>query len=650
MSFKIKTPSFNQWVQSFKAFTLIEKVLFLIFFIAFVSSVIFSINSFYNKNTETVPAQGGSFKEGLIGQPKHINPIYSPSSDVDKDLVELVYSSLVKYGENGEIENDLIENYSFSNDGKTFDFKIKENVFWHDKEKLTLDDIAFTLNIVQDAEYLSPLRASFLGITLEKMSDYEGRFKLSEAYGGFLENLITLKIIPKHIFENIPAQNFASDENINLLSPIGSGPYKIYKVKKNGSVHSIQLRANNNYYDGKPYVKDIYFYFYSSEEELENALLKGQIDNAHLSSKIDYPNISLITPNYFGIFLNTKNEILENSEIRTALSLAIDRDKILNEILLGEGYSLSSPILSPFYGLEDNKINQNIEESISILENNDYELNEENIRVQSIEKVNNENISQDLVYGSSGVQVRRLQECLSNFPEIYESQKITSYFGEETKTAVIKFQETYADEILTPNNLTSGNGKVGLSTRTKLNELCYKGESTETKLEFTLKTTNYSILSKVAENIKNDLAQIGVKVNIETYDNTQIKQIIRERNYDMILFGEKLMSMPNLLPYFHSSQIFDPGLNLSVWQNEDADNILEKIRLYYNFNEELISDLKSFEEIFFEENPAILLYSPNYIYYVSDKIKGFSTNKLITPSQRFSNITKLYIETKKVWK
>jgi peptide/nickel transport system substrate-binding protein len=118
----------------------------------------------------------------------------------------------------------------------------------------------------------------------------------------------------------------------------------------------------------------------------------------------------------------------------------------------------------------------------------------------------------------------------------------------------------------------------------------------------------------------------------------------------MILFGEKLMSTPNLLPYFHSTQIFDPGLNLSVWQNDEADELLEKIRLYYTFNESLINDLKSFEEIFFEENPAILLYSPNYIYYLSPEIKGISGEKLVTPSSRFSNIKNLYLKTKQVWK
>jgi ABC-type transport system substrate-binding protein len=159
---------------------------------------------------------------------------------------------------------------------------------------------------------------------------------------------------------------------------------------------------------------------------------------------------------------------------------------------------------------------------------------------------------------------------------------------------------------------------VGLSTRTKLNELCFKGESTVTKLEFNLKTTNYSILSNVAENIKNQLSKIGIKVNVETFNNSEIKQIIRERNYDMILFGEKLTSMPNPLPYFHSTQILDPGLNLSLWQNEEADELLEKIRLHYDFDENLINDLKEFEKIFLEENPAIfIIFTKLYLLYFS---------------------------------
>ncbi len=629
-------PSFNQWVQSFKTFSIIEKTLFLVFLICFISSLIFLINGFYNKNTALVPAYGGTLIEGVLGQPKHINPIYSITSDVDKDIVQLVFSGLMKYGSDGKIENDLIEDYSFSGDFKYIDFKIREDVLWHNKKRLTIDDVIFTFNTIQDADYLSPLRTNFIGVSLEKISDFEARFKLTDPYPGFLENLVSFKVIPEHIFKNVPSQNFVSSND----PIIGSGPYKVYKVKEN----MIQLRANENYYNGKPFIKEIIFKFYANEKELENALLKKQVDNAHLSASIDYNHISYTTPSYFGLFFNTKNEILENREIRQALSLAMNREGILNDSAY---QALSSPILSHFYNLEETDSEYDLEKSVQILENNDFELDEDNLRVQRIEKINNANINQDLEVGSSGRQVQMLQECLANF---YEDQRVTSYFGNETKENVIRFQEDFKEEILTPAGLNKGTGKVGLSTRSKLNDVCFKGESTLNSLEFNLRTTNYIVFKEIAENIKNQFAEIGVKINVEIYDNSQIKQIIRERDYDMILFGEKLTAMPNLLPYFHSTQIFDPGLNISLWQNEKIDDLLLEIRSYDDFNEDLIKSLKEFEKIFLEENPGIILFSPNYMYYVSPKINGYSGEKLVSGEQRFNNIQNLFIKTKKIWK
>lgn len=639
-------PSLRQMSQTIKVFSIKEKILFFVFLFAFILSAAYLIALCFCDNIEVVPDFGGEIREGIVGQPQHINPVYSSVSDVDSDLVELIFSGLMKYDKNGQIVPDLIEEYGFEENGKILNFKLKEGVLWQDKAPLTMDDIVFTLSIIQDTEYLSPIRANFQGVSLEKISDTEGKFKLIEGYSGFLENLTELKIIPKHVFEGILPQDLASDNNLNLLNVIGSGPYMIEKIKKNGSVKFITLKANKFYYGEKPYIERISIYFYGSEEELKTAFQKGSVDLAHLSqASIDNSHISFLTPNYFALFLNTQNELLKKESIREALSIAIDKEELISEILNGEGNLINSPILPYFYENENEESIYDPETASEILEANDFVL-ENGERKQIVETAADFSLTADLRYGDTGKQVEKLQECLSGMSDIYEDGTISSYFGEKTKEAVIGFQEKYADEILSPANLEQGNGIVGTLTREKLNEICFPSERKETLLELNIKTTNHSLLTAAAKNIKDQLSELGIKINIETYNNNEIKNIIRERDYDILLFGEKLGAIRNPLPYWHSTQIFDPGLNLSLWENEEADELLEGIRIEENFE-----DLMDFSELFNEDNPAIMLYSPNYIYYINDnKIRGVSSGKIISAPQRYSDIENWYIKTKKIWK
>ncbi len=106
---------------------------------------------------------------------------------------------------------------------------------------------------------------------------------------------------------------------------------------------------------------------------------------------------------------------------------------------------------------------------------------------------------------------------------------------------------------------------------------------------------------------------------------------------------------PDPFSFWHSSQKKDPGLNLALYDNKNADKLLEEAR------QTLAADIRAqkyvlFQNLILEDMPAIFLYSPAYLYPVHKNIKGVKEGKIADPSWRFADIEEWYIETKRVWK
>ena len=642
-----KWPSRKQWLQFFKVSDKKEKIAFGILFLIFISSISFLLHSNYIKNTIIVPADYGYIKEGVIGNPQFINPLYSSISDTDKDLVELIFSGLMTYNDQGKIVPDLIETYNIEENGKSIVFSIKENVKWHDGLPLTIDDVIFTIDLVKDSEYLSPLRTNWQGVEIEKMSEYKAVLKLTQVYSGFEESLVNLKIMPKHIWNGLSVQAMTTN---NILNPIGSGPYSVKKINynKDKTIKSIVLQSNLRYYNRHPYIKSIEFIFFDNQNELVNNLKSKKIDSAMISKEYsdDFDGYSLETPDYFTLFLNNQKKPLDNKNIRQSLSLLTNKEEIA-EITKEE--IVNSPFLSSFYGLKEGEkvFSYNEEEGIKLLESEGYLL-EEGSRIKTIEKSSGFKFSQVLQVGSNNTEVRKLQECLSDDPEIYPSGNISGYFGQETKSAVILFQEKYKEEILVPNNLTKGNGVVKASTIKKLNEVCFVIPGEKIEMSFVLKTTNHPLLVSVAEKIKEQWEKQGIKIEIKTFDTNSIKKVLRDRDFDILLFGKKLGGILNPIPFWHSSQRVDPGLNLSLYQNTKADTLMEKSRISYN-EEDRSSIFEELEALIIEDAPTIPLYRSSYIYVTNNNLKGFTVEKIAEPSKRFVSINNWYIKEKRIY-
>jgi len=667
-----KFPKISQWKQLFKILKGAERNFFLVLVVlAFLSASYLAIN-FYINGTKVAPGYGGTYIEGVVGQPRFINPIYGETNDVDRTLIGLIYSGLMTYDKDGKIVNDLAESYKISDDGKTYTFQLKEDLFWQDGLPLTADDVIYTIKTIQNSDYKSPLRANWLNIEAKKISDKSLAFSLSSPYSSFLENC-TVKIIPSHVWKNVlPENSTLSSYN---LQPVGSGPYALSNIEQTntGFIKGIVLVANHKYYNKLPYISNIYFQFFNDKNELVKAANQKTIngfsitaldDNQALAEKQirqgwtaneKFGVYSFSMPRYFAVFFNTNpsnggSKILSDSNITKALNYSVNKQELAQKIESSFKEKVSvvdSPILPEYFGYSEPTVNYNfdLETANKLLDKSGYKDSGNGQRAKANTKKPAFQYKSYLKVGSSGSEVTELQGCLArldaNFKTLLQGETNGKY-GKGTESAVNAFQTKYLPDV-------PATGEVGAGTRKKLNELCLVPQNNSIPLQFTLTTINQPQMVDTANLLKDYWQKAGVAVQIRAVEISELKDIIKNRDYDAMLYGEALGNLPDPYPFWHSSQINDPGLNLSEYQNKNADQLLKDIRE----NLDAGASAQKYEKLqntILTDAPALFLYNPSYIYWVSEKIKGIDTTKIVDPAKRFENIANWYIQTRRVWK
>ncbi len=307
---------------------------------------ILELNQSYVLNT---PSPGGTLREGIVGIPRFVNPVLALTR-ADQDTVSLVYSGLMRIDTNGELVPDIAESITLLEDGVTYEINIRRDVRFHDGTPLTAHDVVFTLNLIKNPDLKSPLRGNWNDALIELMDEYRLHITLNQPYYPFIENL-TVGILPSHIWSRLPTEQLPFSQY--NTEPVGSGPFMIERVTRNDSgLISGYLLSPSPYLNREPNLAHIELLFYQNETELETALLQGNIDatiflpTARIATldSAKYQTLTTPLPRVFAIFINqNRSPALRDLAAREALSAAINREELVNQVLAGYGVPITTP-------------------------------------------------------------------------------------------------------------------------------------------------------------------------------------------------------------------------------------------------------------------------------------------------------------------
>lgn len=606
-----KIPSSNQLKHLKKILGPKERLWLRISALVLVASLVFLGVKFFREHLELSPIEGGTYSEGLVGAPKYINPLYNFNRDVDSDLSALVFSSLFKHDNNGSLAPDLVEKWEMGEDAKSYTITLKDNVRFHNGDKLTADDVVFTFEAIKNPDYNSPWRQTFLGAEIEKIDDRIIKFSLGESYAPFLE-LLTFGILPQNLWTPIdPATANLADPN---LKPIGSGPYKFKTLTKNksGEIKEYELEANDDYFQKEPYIEKIILKFYPNIQEAVSALNNNSVDalsylphenQSDVLAKNSMNFYKLKMPRLTALFFNKKaNAYLSDKGIRSALALALDKTKIVNEALSGDAQVVDGPILPDSFAYNQNlkKYDFNLGEAEKLLDESGWQK----VTISSDEANQAVNISEEEANKDSNLALRR---------------DIAAY-------------------------ASSSGLEVAGNWRVKTPKA--KGAARQ-YLTMSLTIVDSADNLKVAEEIKKLWEDLGIKTDIKSITASRAESdVVMPRNFEILLFSQVLSPDPDVYPFWHSSQAGEGGPNLADYRNKDVDALLESARITPNEGQRA-EKYKKFQEIITDELPAIFLYSSYYNYPQNKQIKGFNKQVITDPADRFSGVAYWYEKTKK---
>lgn len=294
------------------------------------------------------PSSGGTLIDATAGEPSGLIPMIAGEAAASA-VASNIFNSLLKYDKNLELQGELAQNWSVSPDQKTITFKLKPGLKWADGKPLTSADVLFTWKLVTDDNTRTPYGSDYkLVIRAETPDAATFRVSYANPYAPALDSWAGLQILPEHLLKG---------QDINTTSfrfkPVGSHYYKLEEWKPG---ERISLVRNPNSTQGPPRIDRLVSRFIPDPAAQFLELLADNIDSMTLNP-IQYSRIvpsredlkqklalyKELGNNYTYLGFNLKHKPFDDIRVRQAINYAIDKQELIDGVLLGMGEPVSSP-------------------------------------------------------------------------------------------------------------------------------------------------------------------------------------------------------------------------------------------------------------------------------------------------------------------
>ena len=315
--------------------------------------------------------------------------IINPAMDEHGEINILLFNGLTAHDGENQIVPGLAKSWEFDENTCTYTFHLEEGVKWHDGEDFTANDVKFTIESIMDPDNGSENAPNYEDVEkIEVIDDYTISFQLDAPNVAFLDYM-TMAVLPEHLLEGEDMQ-----ESDFFRHPIGTGPYKLAEWDEG---QAITLEKNEDYFKGEPNIDEVIFKIVTDDNAKAMQMQSGELDLALLTPKDaqlfagqdDYTCYDMKTSDYRGILFNFWNEYwTENKDIIPAICYGIDREAIVQSVLLGEGMTAYGPLQRNIYNNEDvEHYDYNPEKAKEVLESVGCTMGEDGFYYRNGEKI-----------------------------------------------------------------------------------------------------------------------------------------------------------------------------------------------------------------------------------------------------------------------